>query len=143
MTIRFHSRIAMAAIAVSGLFVASVAAQATDYGIEVTINEAKILRLSRPATTIVIGNPEIADATVQDSTTIVLTGRDFGRTNLVILDDEGAPILDERIQVGKDDTGTLRIWRRDAFQEFSCAPTCEVAYKTAAEQADEKEAKDN
>ena len=46
--------------------------------IEVTMNQAKIVKLSRPADTIVVGNPAIADASVQDASTIVLTGKGFG-----------------------------------------------------------------
>ncbi|TIL55424.1 MAG: hypothetical protein E5Y81_23815, partial [Mesorhizobium sp.] len=49
-------------------------------GIEVTMNQAKIVKLSRAADTIVVGNPAIADASVQDASTIVLTGKGFGVT---------------------------------------------------------------
>ena len=59
-------------------------------GIEVTMNQAKIVKLSRAADTIIIGNPEIADASVQDASTVVLTGKGFGVTNLVILDEAGS-----------------------------------------------------
>ena len=45
-------------------------------GIEVTMNQAKIVKLTRPADTIVVGNPAIADASVQDASTIVSAGRD-------------------------------------------------------------------
>ncbi|TIU28869.1 MAG: hypothetical protein E5W38_22690, partial [Mesorhizobium sp.] len=47
-------------------------------GIEVTMNQAKIVKLARAADTIVIGNPAIADASVQDASTVVLTGKGFG-----------------------------------------------------------------
>ena len=53
------------------------------------MNQAKIVKLSRAADTIVIGNPEIADASVQDASTVVLTGKGFGVTNLVVLDEDG------------------------------------------------------
>ena len=64
------------------------------------MNQAKIVKLSRPADTIVVGNPAIADASVQDGTTIVLTGKGFGVTNLVVLDEDGNPIVDEQVTVG-------------------------------------------
>ena len=62
-------------------------------GIRVMLNHAKIIKLSHAAATVIIGNPEIADATVRDSQTLVLTGRGFGQTNLVILDAGGNPIV--------------------------------------------------
>lgn len=109
-------------------------AEQTDQGaIEVILNQAKVLKMSRPASTVVIGNPEVADATVHDSTTIVLTGQGFGRTNLVVLDDGGTPILDEQIAVRRDNSTTLRVYRRSVIETLSCEPFCEGAYLTPAE----------
>jgi Flp pilus assembly secretin CpaC len=102
-------------------------------GIEVTMNQAKIVKLARPADTIVIGNPLIADASVQDSTTVVLTGKGFGVTNLVILDETGAPIVDEQVTV------SVRIYRRSTVQTLSCTPHCESSYKSEAERISEAE----
>ncbi|MCU0832097.1 MAG: pilus assembly protein N-terminal domain-containing protein, partial [Rhizobiaceae bacterium] len=51
---------------------------AASEGIQVVLNQAKIVKLTKEAQTIVIGNPEIVDATVQDPRTIVLTGKGFG-----------------------------------------------------------------
>ena len=86
--------IAFTAALAAGL-AAGAAASATEAGIEVAMNQAKIIKLTRAADTVVVGEPKIADVTVKDSTTIVLTGKGFGVTNLVILDQEGAPIVDE------------------------------------------------
>lgn len=109
-------------------------------GIEVTMNQAKIVKLSRPADTIVVGNPAIADASVQDATTLVLTGKGFGVTNLVVLDDTGAPIVDEQITVGRQTASSVRIYRRAQTQTLSCTPFCESAYKSEAEKISETEA---
>ena len=68
-----------AAVALAG----SAAGVSAETGIQVVMNQAKIVKLARPADTIVIGNPNIADASVQDATTVVLTGKGFGVTNLV------------------------------------------------------------
>ena len=102
-------------------------------GIKVVLNHAKIIKLSVPASTVVIGNPEVADATVQDSSTIVLTGQGFGRTNMVVLDAQGTPIFDEKIAVTRDPLSTLRIYRRANIETLSCEPFCEAAYQTEAE----------
>ncbi|MGE0503312.1 MAG: pilus assembly protein N-terminal domain-containing protein [Rhizobiaceae bacterium] len=108
-------------------------------GIDVIINQAKIVKIARPADTIVIGNPLIADASVQDATTIVLTGKGFGVTNLVILDADGAPIVDEQVTVSRDTASSIRIYRRAAVQTLSCTPYCESSYKSEAERASEAE----
>ncbi len=108
-------------------------------GIEVIMNQAKIVKLSRPADTIVVGNPAIADASVQDSTTIVLTGKGFGVTNLVVLDQQGSPIVDEQVTVGRHDASSVRIYRRADVQTLSCTPYCESSYKSEAERTSEVE----
>ena len=104
-------------------------------GIQVIMNKAKIVKLARAADTIVVGNPEIADAVVQDATTIVLTGKGFGVTNLVVLDAEGNPIVDEEVIVKRDSSSSLRVYRRADVQTLSCTPFCEGAFKSEAEQA--------
>jgi len=48
------------------LLTAGPAVCADEAGIIVEMNQAKIVKLARPADTIVIGNPQIADAAVQD-----------------------------------------------------------------------------
>ncbi len=115
-------------------FAAISSAHAID-GINVVMNQAKIVKLARPADTIVVGNPEIADASVQDATTLVLTGKGFGVTNLVVMDAEGNPIVDQQIIVSRQEADSLRIYRRADIQTLSCTPYCEGAYRSPAEVA--------
>jgi Flp pilus assembly secretin CpaC len=131
--LRSFLRIAGAATAL----VAASTLAAHSGGIEVVMNQAKIVKLSRPADTIVIGNPAIADAAVQDGTTIVLTGKGFGVTNLVVLDEAGSPIVDEQVTVSRQTTSSVRIYRRANMQTLSCTPYCESSYKNDAERESE------
>jgi len=108
-------------------------------GIDVELNQAKIVKLARPADTIVVGNPLIADASVQDASTIILTGKGFGVTNLVILDDQGNPIIDEQVTVSRQTASSVRIYRRAEVQTLSCTPYCESSYKSDAERISEAE----
>ncbi|TDR33760.1 putative type II/III system pilus formation protein [Aquamicrobium defluvii] len=116
---------------------------AMETGIEVVMNQARIVKLPRPADTIVVGNSSIADASVQDATTLVLTGRGFGVTNLVVLDKEGAPIMDEQVTVVRQTASTVRIYRRSDVQTLSCTPYCETSYKNEAERASDSETSGN
>jgi len=108
-------------------------------GIEVTMNQAKIVKLTRPADTIVVGNPAIADASVQDASTVVLTGKGFGVTNLVVLDSDGSPIVDEQVTVVRQAASSVRIYRRAEVQTMSCTPYCESSFKSDAEKNSEAE----
>lgn len=129
------AKIAILATLASGL---SGLAQAEP--IKVVMNQAKIVKLSRAADTIVVGNPLIADAAVKDPQTIVLTGKGFGVTNFVVLDSKGTPIVDEQIEVSRSTAETVRVYRRSRIQTLSCTPSCESAYKSEAEAAAEIEA---
>jgi len=127
-----------AALAASSLLVAQPAAVAAP-GIQVVMNQARIVKLARPADTIVIGNPAIADASVQDASTLVLTGKGFGVTNLVVLDTDGNPIVDEQVVVSRDAPYSVRVYKRASVQTLSCTPMCESAHKNDAERASEME----
>jgi Flp pilus assembly secretin CpaC len=131
-------RAVRACLIASSMLLAGAQALAAS-GIDVMMNQAKIVKLARPADTIVIGNPAIADASVQDATTIVLTGRGFGVTNLVVLDAEGNPIVDEQVTVSRDNPHSVRVYRRASVQTLSCTPYCESSYKSEAERTSEIE----
>lgn len=111
-----------------------------DGGIKVIMNEAKVLKLAEPADTIIIGNPEIADASVQDAKTVILTRKGFGVTNIVIMGTDDKPLLDDRIIVSRNSDKTLRIYRQANVTTLSCTPYCESAYANPAEATSDAQA---
>jgi Flp pilus assembly secretin CpaC len=135
MILRASSIAALWAVGTLGL----AAPVAADAGIQVEMNQAKIVKLARPADTIVVGNPAIADAAVQDASTIILTGKGFGVTNLVVLDSDGSPIVDEQVTVVRQAASSVRVYRRADIQTLSCTPYCESSYKSDAERTSEAE----
>ena len=137
MSARLTTRFGTALVAACAILAGASGAIAEP--IEVVMNQAKIVKLERPADTIVVGNPLIADASVQDASTIVLTGKGFGTTNLVILDQDGAPIVDAQVVVSRQTANSVRIYRRATIQTLSCTPYCESSYKTDAERLSESE----
>ena len=93
--------------------------------LNVIVDRAKVLRIDKDADTVIVGNPAIVDATVQDSRTIILTGRSYGVTNLIVLDDAGNPVVDETVVVQNHETNTVRIYRRAVRETLACSPVCE------------------
>lgn len=136
---RTFSRPSRGLLSAAALLLAIVLPASAQNGIEVVMNQAKIVKLSRPADTIVIGNLLIADAAVQDSTTVVLTGKGFGVTNMVILDSGGSPIVDEQVYVTRHNSRSVRVYRRAEVQTLSCTPHCESSFKSEAERTSEME----
>jgi Flp pilus assembly secretin CpaC len=110
----------LAAVAVTAVLVA-VPARAD---ITVGVDRAQVLRVSRPADVVIVGNPAIADATVQDSQTLVITGKSFGSTNIIILDATGQSIAEEVVTVTQPDDSVVTVYRRDNRQTYSCTPVC-------------------
>ncbi|MGG7519164.1 pilus assembly protein N-terminal domain-containing protein [Allorhizobium undicola] len=98
---------------------------ADDGLLRVFMNQARVLKLDRPVSKVIIGNDKVADATVADSRTIVLTGRSFGTTNLILLDESGHAIVDERILVSIDEGNTVRMYKQTSRTVLSCTPNCE------------------
>ncbi len=93
--------------------------------ITVQVNMARILRISSPAQTIIVGNPGIADVTIQDPQTLILTGRGYGRTNLIILDAAGNPIADTIVEVVQSRAGLVTVFQGDARTTLACTPNCQ------------------
>ncbi|MEP0942883.1 MAG: pilus assembly protein N-terminal domain-containing protein [Rhizobiaceae bacterium] len=109
--------------------------------LKVIIDRAKVVRIAKPADTIIVGNPSIVDATIQDSRTIVLTGRNFGVTNMIILDSDGDAIVDETIVVQGHETNTVRVYRQAIRETLACSPVCENTL-TVGDEATKFEAMD-
>lgn len=103
---------------------APVAATAGE-AISVKVNMARILRISSPAATVIIGNPGVADVTIQDPQTLVLTGKSYGQTNLIVLDDIGNPIADTLVEVVQAQADLVTVFMGDARTTLSCAPVCQ------------------
>ena len=118
-------RIAIAsfAVAVFGLM-AALPALASD-GVTVNVNMARILRINSPASTVIIGNPAIADVTIQDPKTLILTGKAYGTTNLIILDSVGNPIADTLVDVVQQDANLMTVFQGLSRTTMSCDPVCQ------------------
>ena len=89
-----------------------------------TVDRAKVLRVARAASTVIVGNPSIADATIQDSRTLIITGVSFGSTNLIVLDQNSEPIADEVIVVRPAEETLVTVFRGASRATVSCTPTC-------------------
>ncbi|WP_296015765.1 pilus assembly protein N-terminal domain-containing protein [uncultured Agrobacterium sp.] len=121
------SRIKRFAVAAAVLGIAPGFALSADEDVlRVSMNQARVLKLDRAVSKVIVGNSKVADATVADATTIVLTGRSFGTTNLVLLDAQGNAIVDERVLVSIDEGNTVRVFRQTDRSVLSCTPACEA-----------------
>ena len=93
--------------------------------VDLVIDFAKILQLNEPISTLIIGNPGIADATIQDDQTIVLTGKAAGMTNLIAMDEDGEELANVLVRVASNVRRLTTVFYGSKRQTLSCAPTCE------------------
>jgi len=129
-SIRTRAMFRLAAIAAIGLCLASslapLPAAAQDGApINVNVNMARVLRISAPAATVIVGNPGIADVTIQDPQTLILTGKSYGQTNLIVLDNAGEPIADTMIEVVQMQAGGMTVYQGLRRTSMACAPVCQ------------------
>ncbi|OCW58068.1 pilus assembly protein N-terminal domain-containing protein [Hoeflea olei] len=110
----------------------SLPAHGAEDVIRVFMDHARILKLDRPVAKVIIGNASVADVAVSDPQTIILTGKSYGTTNLVILDQTGNAIVDERIMVSVDEANTLRVFKQTSRSVYSCSPSCEEHVQATA-----------
>lgn len=78
----------------------------------------------RPAT-IVIGNPGIADISVQDNR-LLFTGKGFGTTNVIIFNDAGEKIRDWQVHVTRQDAYGVAVFKAGKRELYSCKTDCET-----------------
>ena len=94
--------------------------------VTVEIDQASLLKLPEKVSTIVIGNPLVADASLQRGNLLIVTGKSYGQTNLLALDRSGNVMMDRTIQVragaGND---LVTVYRGTERESYSCAPKCE------------------
>ncbi|MEH6526716.1 MAG: type II and III secretion system protein family protein [Sneathiella sp.] len=69
-----------------------------------TLNSGKLVQLDKPATSVFIGNPELADVQVQSPTIIYVFGKGTGSTNLFALDAKGRVLLNSPVTITHDVT---------------------------------------
>lgn len=126
---------AIAAAAILAPVLAGGVAAAEDGAVHVMTDRAKVFRIDAPADTVIVGNPAIADVAMYDRQTVVVTGKLYGTTNLVILDKSGEPIIDEVITVGAPSSDVVTVLRKTARSSYSCSPNCEPVLRVGDTEA--------
>ncbi len=108
------------------LLAAVAASPARAETVDINVDQARLMKLPDRVATIVIGNPLIADATLQSGGFLVVTGKGYGATNLLALDRNGRVIMSKTVRVIGPASGDLVVVYRGVDREsYSCAPECE------------------
>ncbi|CAN5344954.1 pilus assembly protein N-terminal domain-containing protein [soil metagenome] len=112
----------------TGLFIGLLtgfASQAAATDLILTADQAKLLAVSGEPGTIVVGNPNIADVTVQGKQVFV-HGRNYGTTNMIIFDRDGNQLTALDVTVTMGGNHNLSVYRAGGRYSYTCAPECEM-----------------
>lgn len=109
--------------------------------IDVKVGHSEVMRPEQPAETVIIGNDQIANATIAARNTVVITGNAIGSTNLILLDEEGSELFSSTVRVVPVDPRPQRAIRvitggaNEGTSVYVCGPEpgCSPASDAAAD----------
>jgi Pilus formation protein N terminal region len=107
------------------LWPAVILAESTRDAIAVNVDQAKLVKLPSRVATIVVGNPLIADVTLQTGGVLVVTGKGYGATNFIAMDRAGEVLVDRIIQVEGPSDKLVTVYRGVERESYSCMPVCQ------------------
>lgn len=90
----------------------------------VKYDQSQLWRLKRPVAEIIIGNPTIADITIQSGDLLVVTGKSFGITNIIALDANREIVEERRILVQRDEVKVVNLHKGSKRESYNCSPQC-------------------
>ena len=117
--------IGLRSLAVATLLWPAAALAEPAASISVNVDQAKLVKLPDRVATIVVGNPMIADVTLQNGGIIVVTGKGYGATNFIAMDRSGQILDDRQIQVAGPTDQLVTIYRGVDRETYSCMPICQ------------------
>jgi Flp pilus assembly secretin CpaC len=101
----------------------------------VIMDQAMVVRAPRDVRTMILGNPMIADVASQKGGLIVITGKMYGSTNLLLADAKGRVIGEAMIQVRPPTVDVVTVQLGLQRQSYSCTPQCQPTQVVGNEQS--------
>jgi hypothetical protein len=93
--------------------------------IDVILDQARITKVPDRTTTVVVGNPLIADVSIHAGGIMVVTGKGYGVTNMIAIDRTGRVLGEQLVRV-RSPADNVVVYRGAGVREsYNCAPYCE------------------
>ncbi len=120
-------------LAIASLSSATTAKAGAD--VKVPVDQARIVELAGEPGTVIVGNPSIADVTLRNGNLMIIQGKAYGETNIIVLTPDGEQIANMDVVVQARNKNALWIYSSTGRRSFRCHPFCEGELNTG----DEKE----
>lgn len=108
------------------LAVAATGANAQTNEMWLTIDQVRAYDMRQPVASIVVGNPVIADVSVQANNKVLLYGKAPGLTNIYFFDKDGNRLENLNIRVQSQTNDMLVVYRGTQRTSYTCTRNCEM-----------------
>ncbi len=118
--------ISVAGMLMAAALVTSLAPAAADQKV-ITIysDQAKVLMIKGEPKIAIVGNPMYTDAKI-DQGLLVLQGRHFGTTNVVVIDVNGNELADYQVTVQQTPNARVTVYQAGGPMTYTCGHSCET-----------------
>ena len=104
---------------------AGTVASARAGDIAVGLNEVRRVQLRGTAATVIVGDSKIADVSMTDAHSLIITGRGYGTTGLMVTDDHGRTLISGEIMVSALDEGRVTVFHGLDTLQYTCGGHCQ------------------
>jgi hypothetical protein len=125
-----HRPVWLLSLAFAAALAAGAAAAATD--ITVGIHQTVRVALPGTAANVVIADPTVADVAVTDSHSLIIIGKGYGVSGVMVTDHAGRVLMNSRVAVVGSDGGLVTVYRGAATDEYNCSSRCQILASGAA-----------
>ena len=91
--------------------------------VKVSPDTATLVNVAGKPATLIVGNPLFADAAAIGNK-ILVQGRNYGKTNIIVLDAKGRRLAQFDVVVSPDMKGQMIVYREGRRYTYACNPTC-------------------
>ncbi|MBA3069368.1 MAG: hypothetical protein FP825_12930 [Hyphomonas sp.] len=119
--------------AVLGAAALSLASAAFAEQLFVEASKTIPVRINGAASSIVIGNKNVADVAVHNEQLLFVTGKSYGTTNLLVFDKTGRQIYSSDVLVTTSSSNLVTINRAGQSYTYDCSPNCKAVLSVGDE----------
>lgn len=102
-------------------------------GLRLVVDFAAVLNVEGGMSVVAVGSPDIADASLVNHRTVIVTGHTPGTTNLIALDEAGNILADVQVYVSAQKPGMVRVHKGTLVEIQNCMEgLCEGTAPVAA-----------
>ncbi|NNF79655.1 MAG: hypothetical protein HKN05_16655 [Rhizobiales bacterium] len=98
--------------------------------VKVPVDQARVVELAGEPGTVIVGNPTIADVTLRNGNLMIIQGKAYGETNIIVLSPDGEQIANMDVVVQARNKNALWIYSSAGRRSFRCHPFCEGEVNT-------------